>query len=88
VGQAVWPVKQSATHLPAEHIWPAAHLVPQAPQLLGSAWKLVQMAVVPLPQALGVAVGQAQALPEHCWPRGHLVPQVPQLLASVERTAQ
>jgi hypothetical protein len=88
VGQAVWPAEQSGTHFPAEHSWPAAHLVAQAPQLLGSVWKLVQKAVVPLPQALGVAVGQAQALPEHCSPSGHLVPQAPQLLASVVSAAQ
>jgi hypothetical protein len=88
VGQAVWPAEQSTTQAPAEHFWPVEHALVQLPQWSGSVLKSVQKAEVPLPQALGVAAGQAQALPAHCWPRGHLVPQAPQLLASVERTAQ
>jgi hypothetical protein len=47
------------------------------------------MAAAPVPQALGVPEGQAQApLPLHCWPSGHLVAQAPQLLASVASAAQ
>jgi hypothetical protein len=48
----------------------------------------VQKAVAPVPQALGVAAGQAQVPFVQAWPAGHAWPQVPQLLASVERVAQ
>jgi hypothetical protein len=62
--------------------------MPQAPQLLGSVWKLVQKAAEPVPQALGVLAGQEQVPPLHCWPTGQMAPQAPQLLASVPRVAQ
>ena len=44
--------------------------------------KLVQMAVLPEPQALGVAEGQAHLLVAHCCPAAHTAPHAPQLLAS------
>jgi hypothetical protein len=52
---------QLAVHVPLEHTWPVVHLVPHAPQLVASVMKLVQKALVPLPQRLGVAVAQAHA---------------------------
>jgi hypothetical protein len=81
-------VAQEAAQTPPVQSWPAAHLVPQAPQFCGSVWKLVQNAEVPDPHALGVALGQAQLLPEQVWPTGHAWPQEPQLAASVPRLAQ
>lgn len=70
------------------HTCPVAHFVPQAPQFWGSVWKLVQMAVVPVPQAFGVVVGQAQVLFVQACPAGQTFAQAPQLLASFVRLAQ
>ena len=88
MGQAVWPVAQERPHTPAEQRWPTAQAVVQLPQCWGSVWKLVQKAVAPVPQALGVAAGQPQLPAEQVWPAGQTVPQAPQLLASVAVVAQ
>lgn len=88
VGQAVWPVEQLCVHFPPLHTWPAEHFVPHAPQLLGSVWSFVQKAVEPVPQAFGVAVGQAQVLLVQAWPAGQTTPQPPQLLGSLDVVAQ
>jgi hypothetical protein len=68
--------------------WPATHFVPHVPQFCGSVWVFVQKAEAPLPQAFGVAAGQAQAPPAQAWPTGHAFPQIPQFCGSVAVVAQ
>jgi hypothetical protein len=87
-GQAAWPAEQLWPQTPPEHFCPAAQAVPQAPQFCGSVWKFVQNAARPLPQAFGVAPGQAQAPFVHPWPSGHAWPQVPQFDGSLPVVAQ
>jgi hypothetical protein len=84
----VFPEHCGVQQAPEEHSWPEAHFEPHPPQSSASVWELVQKAFVPLPQALGVAVGQAQVELEHCWPLGQVAPQLPQLLASTAVLAQ
>ena len=48
----------------------------------------MQKAPAPLPQASGVAEGQAQLPLAQAWPAGQTALQAPQLLASVEVVAQ
>jgi hypothetical protein len=48
----------------------------------------VQKAPAPVPQAFGVAAGQAQLPFEQAWPAGHAMPQPPQLFGSFEVVAQ
>ena len=60
----------------------------QLPQCWGSVEKFVQKALVPVPQAFGVAAGHPHTLAEQAWPAGQTVPQAPQLLASVVVVAQ
>jgi len=55
---------------------------------VGSVASFVQKAEVPLPQASGVAAGQAQVPFAQASPAGQTVPQAPQLLASTARLAQ
>jgi hypothetical protein len=43
------PLPHVVPHTPAEHIWPAAHVVPHAPQFALSVMKFAQYAVVPAP---------------------------------------
>jgi len=88
VGQAVWPAEQLCVQTPAEQTFPAAQIVVQLPQCCGSVWKLVQKAAVPVPHALGVAVGQPQTPAVQVCPAGQTVPQAPQFVASVVVVAQ
>jgi hypothetical protein len=62
--------------------------VPQTPQFCGSVRRLVQNAAVPVPHALGVAVGQPQTPAVQAWPAGQTVPQAPQLFGSLVVVAQ
>jgi len=75
-------------HTAPEHTLPAAQTVVQLPQCWGSVCVLVQNALAPEPQALGVAEGQPQVPPVQVWPAGQTLPHVPQLLASVVVVAQ
>ena len=89
VVQVVWPAGQeAATHFPLEQVWFEAQWLPQVPQFTGSVLKSVQMALVPLPQAFGVATGQPHLPAVHDWPPGHWVPHTPQLFASRVTSAQ
>jgi hypothetical protein len=54
--------EQAWTQFPAEQTWPAAQTVPHAPQFCGSVCLLVQKEPAPVPQASGVAAGQAHAV--------------------------
>jgi hypothetical protein len=92
-GQAVTSTAEQVwTQVPAEQTCPAPQTVPQAPQFFGSFCLLVQKEPAPVPQASGVAAGQAHLVEpptvEHCCPEGQVVPQAPQLLASRVRSAQ
>ena len=69
MGQAQRPIVQ---------VWPPAHTVPQAPQLLLSVCELTQ-----LPLQSVVPVAQPQAPIAHTRPVGQARPQAPQLAASV-----
>jgi hypothetical protein len=73
---------------PPEQTWPAPQTVPHTPQFRGSVWVLVQNAVAPEPQALGVAAGQPHTPPVQTWPAGQVVEQPPQLFGSVVVVAQ
>ncbi len=76
--QANWPVGHRLTQLPAEHTWPAPHVVPHAPQFLPSVCVLTQVfpqRVVEPPQ-LQVPLKQPMAPGPHAWP------QPPQLFTS------
>jgi len=64
------------------------HAWPQEPQSFGSVWKLVQNAVAPEPQALGVAAGQPQVPFAQTSPGLQVWPQEPQLFASLSVVAQ
>ena len=88
VGQAVWPLEQVWRQDPWLQTFPAAQAFPQEPQFAGSFASFVQKAPGPLPQASGVAAGQAQLPFAQAWPAGQAFPQAPQLLASVEVVAQ
>jgi hypothetical protein len=87
-GQAVWPAEQLWLHTPDEHFWPAPQTFPQVPQLFGSVWVLVQNAVAPEPQALGVAAGQPHTPPVQTCPAAHTTLHPPQLLGSLVVVAQ
>jgi len=73
---------------PPEQTLPAPQTVVQLPQCCGSVWVLVQNAVAPEPQALGVADGHPQTPLVQVWPAAQTTPQPPQLLASVVVVAQ
>jgi hypothetical protein len=70
-------------HLPELQVWPEAHLVLQAPQLLRSVSVSTQ-----IPEQSVRPVGQVHLLAEQNLPPVHLVPQDPQLLASLVRLTQ
>jgi hypothetical protein len=88
VVQADWPAEQPWTHWPLEHTCPAPHVVPHAPQFCGSFCRFVQKAPAPVPQAFGVAAGQAQVPFEQVCPAGQAMPQPPQLFGSLPVVAQ
>lgn len=75
-GQPQWPEAQ---------IWPAAHAVPQPPQLAGSTLVSTQLwphKVVPVPQVV------MHPPIEHTWPVEHALPHLPQLAGSLESVEQ
>ena len=76
---------QLEAHLPAEQTSPCLHLVPHAPQLLGSTCVSLQVeahCVVPPPHEA------AQAPFEQIWPALQAVPQAPQLVLSLASDVQ
>jgi len=87
-GHAVCPAEQVWLQLPPAHTCPGAQALPQEPQFAGSFARFVQKALAPVPQASGVAAGQAQLPFAQAWPAGQALPQAPQLFASVEVEAQ
>jgi hypothetical protein len=85
----IWPVGH-AWHLPETQFSPAAHLLPQVPQLLGSVAVIVHTpgfwAVMPQITPL---FGHAPHAPEsHGAPVAHALPQPPQLFGSLISLAQ
>jgi hypothetical protein len=74
--------------MPAEQLEPLAHLVPQAPQLALSVWKLTHVPVAV--QRLGVVPLQIiwQPPATQLIPDAHALPQVPQLALLVVRSTQ
>jgi len=75
-------------HVPLEQKSPDGQAARHAPQFWGSVWKFTQEAVAPVPQAFGVAAGQAHALLVQLCPAGQTLPQLPQLFGSLFVVAQ
>jgi len=50
------------THAPAVHVKPVVQALPQVPQFIPSVIRSVHISDAPVPQVLGVVVGQAHAL--------------------------
>ena len=78
VGHFVWVAEQVCWQTPPEQYLPAPQMAdgvvaPQAPQFDGSVWKLVQKALGPIPQALGVLMGQLHFPLEQVWPASQVL---------------
>jgi len=83
--QIARPAGQLTAHLPPLHTWPAAHAVPQVPQLARSlvrSRQLPEQLVSPPPHAV------TQSPAAQLWPAEHAVPQAPQLRGSVPSDEQ
>jgi hypothetical protein len=75
-------------HIPAEHVWPAAHARPQAPQLLA----LLVVSTHAPPQLVcpagHIIIEPWQRPFVHVWPAEQTVPHAPQFMSSVKTLVQ
>ena len=85
----VCPTSQVVPHVPPWQVWPVAHTLPQAPQLLLSLAVVAQYGAPPSgAQSVALPHVVPQTPPEQIWSAGHALPQAPQFLLSVSVVAQ